>query len=114
MADRRVLDERSDELAASILAPLSERQRERLVAAMEDVSRLLTASMVEVGIVDPRRPDAQYCLRAYFDELGERFDFDHTRSISAGQCRADVARRVAAGRDPALGAGRVRPAEAAR
>ncbi|MEJ1107100.1 MULTISPECIES: GNAT family N-acetyltransferase [unclassified Kribbella] len=78
-----MLDERSDELAASILAPLSERQRERLVAAMGDVTRLLTASMVEVSIVDPRQPDAQYCLRSYLDELGERFDFDHTRSISA-------------------------------
>jgi len=83
LAERRLLDERSDELAASILAPLSERQRERLVAAMGDVSRLLTASMVEVGIVDPRQSDAQYCLQSYFDELGERFDFDHTRSISA-------------------------------
>jgi DNA-binding MarR family transcriptional regulator/ribosomal protein S18 acetylase RimI-like enzyme len=83
VAERRLLDERSDELAASILAPLSERQREDLVGAMGVVSRLLTASMVEVGVVDPRRPDAQYCLRSYFDELGERFDFDHTRSISA-------------------------------
>jgi ribosomal protein S18 acetylase RimI-like enzyme len=78
-----LLDERSDELAGSILAPLSGRQRERLVTAMADVSRLLTASMVEVAVVDPRQPDAQYCLQSYFDELGERFDFDHTRSISA-------------------------------
>ncbi len=83
VAERRLLDERSDELAASILAPLSERQRADLVGAMGVVSRLLTASMVEVGVVDPRRPDAQYCLQSYFDELGERFDFDHTRSISA-------------------------------
>lgn len=84
-AERRLLDERSDELAASILAPLSERQREQLVAAMADVTRLLTASMVEVGIVDPARPEAQFCLQSYFDELSERFDqgFDHTRSISA-------------------------------
>ncbi|MFI7059587.1 GNAT family N-acetyltransferase [Kribbella sp. NPDC050124] len=84
-AERRVLDERSDELAASILAPLSEAQRERLVAAMDDVARLLTASMVEVAIVDPRQPEAAYCVQSYFDELRDRFDqgFDHTRSISA-------------------------------
>src|SRR5215510_14990857 len=31
-AERQVLDERSDELAASILEPLSDRQRDRLVA----------------------------------------------------------------------------------
>jgi DNA-binding MarR family transcriptional regulator/predicted N-acetyltransferase YhbS len=85
VAERRVLDERSDDLAASILQPLSERQQERLIAAMDEVSRLLTASMVEVNVVDPRRPEAQYCLQAYFDELAERFDdgFDHARSISA-------------------------------
>ena len=84
-AERQVLDERSDELAASILEPLSERQRDRLVAAMDEVSRLLTASMVRVEVVDPRLPAAQYCLEAYFTELGRRFEagFDRTRSISA-------------------------------
>jgi hypothetical protein len=45
---RAVLDQRSDELAASLLAPLSARQGARLVAAMADVERLLTAAMVEV------------------------------------------------------------------
>ncbi|MEV0282780.1 bifunctional helix-turn-helix transcriptional regulator/GNAT family N-acetyltransferase [Kribbella sp. NPDC050820] len=84
-AERQVLDKRSDELAASILEPLSESQRERLVAAMDDVARLLTASMVEVAITDPRQPEAAYCVQSYFDELRDRFDqgFDHTRSISA-------------------------------
>src|SRR5689334_4448836 len=42
----RELDRRSDELAGSLLAPLSGPQRERLVAAMRDVERLLTAAMV--------------------------------------------------------------------
>jgi ribosomal protein S18 acetylase RimI-like enzyme len=85
VAERELLDQRSDELAASILEPLSERQRERLVAAMDEVSRLLTASTVRVGVVDPRRPEAQYCVQSYFAELGRRFDagFDHTRSIPA-------------------------------
>ena len=85
VAEREVLDRRSDELAVSVLEPLSERQQARLVAAMDEVSRLLTASMVRVGVVDPRRPEAQYCVQSYFAELGRRFDagFDHTRSISA-------------------------------
>jgi ribosomal protein S18 acetylase RimI-like enzyme len=41
--------------------------------------------MVRIGVVDPRRPEAQYCVQSYFTELGRRFDagFDHTRSISA-------------------------------
>jgi len=85
LAERRVLDARSDELAASILEPLDERQRARLTAAMDEVTRLLTASMVRVEIVDPRLPVAQYCLNAYFEELGRRFEsgFDPARSISA-------------------------------
>jgi DNA-binding MarR family transcriptional regulator/GNAT superfamily N-acetyltransferase len=85
LAERRVLDERSDELAASILEPLDARQQERLVAAMDEVTRLLTASMVRVDAVDPRLPVAQYCLESYFAELGQRFEvgFDRSRSISA-------------------------------
>src|ERR1700748_626916 len=46
--ERALLDERSDELAESLLAPLSDRQRERLVAAMGEVERLLTASLVRI------------------------------------------------------------------
>ena len=46
-AEVAVLDQRSDDLAASLLEPLSPRQQERLIAAMADVERLLTAAMVE-------------------------------------------------------------------
>ncbi|SFJ38834.1 DNA-binding transcriptional regulator, MarR family [Amycolatopsis sacchari] len=83
-AEREALDTRSDELAASILAPLSERQRTRLVEAMAEVERLLTASTVEVAAVDPGGPAAQKCLAAYFAEIGERFDdgFEHARSLT--------------------------------
>jgi DNA-binding MarR family transcriptional regulator/GNAT superfamily N-acetyltransferase len=70
--ERALLDERSDELARSLLEPLNERQRERLVGAMQTVERLLTASLVEVRVVDPLHPDAQHCLNAYFAELEER------------------------------------------
>jgi DNA-binding MarR family transcriptional regulator/GNAT superfamily N-acetyltransferase len=83
--ERAELDRRSDDVAESILAPLTEHQRQRLVAAMADVERLLMASMVRVAVVDPRHPHARHCLRAYFTELGQRFDsgFDPDRSISA-------------------------------
>ncbi len=73
-AERDVLDRRSDELGTSFLAPLNERQRERLVTAMRDVERLLTAGIVEIRRVDPAHPDAQRCLHAYFAELRERSD----------------------------------------
>ncbi|MEU8567533.1 helix-turn-helix domain-containing GNAT family N-acetyltransferase [Streptomyces pathocidini] len=84
-AERAVLDERSDELAASFLAPLTRDQGERLVGAMSEVERLLTAAIVEVAPTGPADPAAQHCLRAYFTELGRRFDtgFDPARSLPA-------------------------------
>ena len=85
LAERAVLDQRSDELAASLLAPLNASQRARLVAAMGEVERLLTAAMVEVAPTDPAHPHAQRCLHAYFSELDRRFDagFDPALSIPA-------------------------------
>ncbi len=85
LAERAMLDQRSDELARSILEPLTGRQRDQLIAAMADIERLLTASMVEIAPYDPRHPYARYCLQQYFTELAERFQagFDPDRSISA-------------------------------
>jgi DNA-binding MarR family transcriptional regulator/predicted N-acetyltransferase YhbS len=85
LAERAMLDQRSDELARSILEPLTDRQRHRLIAAMAAIERLLTASMVEIAPYDPRHPYARYCLQQYFTELAERFQagFDPDRSISA-------------------------------
>jgi DNA-binding MarR family transcriptional regulator/ribosomal protein S18 acetylase RimI-like enzyme len=85
LAERAVLDHRSDELAESLLAPLSPSQRARMVAAMAEVERLMSAAMVQVTPVDPVDPRARYCLNAYFAELERRFDggFDPTRSITA-------------------------------
>jgi DNA-binding MarR family transcriptional regulator/GNAT superfamily N-acetyltransferase len=84
-AELELLERRSDELARSFLEPLGEHGRARLVEAMADVERLLTAALVRVDVVDPERPEAQFCLRAYFAELARRFDagFDPGRSISA-------------------------------
>ena len=83
--ERAVLDRGSDDLARSFLEPLSESRRRRLVSAMAEVERLLTAALVEVDEVDPARGDAQHCLRAYVDELRRRFEcgFDPALSISA-------------------------------
>jgi DNA-binding MarR family transcriptional regulator/GNAT superfamily N-acetyltransferase len=72
--EREVLDRRSDELARSLLEPLSAAQRERLVAAMSEVERLLTAALVRVEIVDPEDAPAAYCLGEYYAELARRFD----------------------------------------
>ena len=83
--ERAELDRRADRVATSFLDPLTEPQRARLVAAMGEVERLLTASMVSVEVEDASTPDAQWCIRQYFAELDARFDsgFDPSRSISA-------------------------------
>jgi DNA-binding MarR family transcriptional regulator/GNAT superfamily N-acetyltransferase len=71
-AERAVLDERSDELAASVLAPLTARQRSRLITAMAEVEQLLTASAIVVQPRDPQHPHVRWCLGSYFAELAER------------------------------------------
>jgi DNA-binding MarR family transcriptional regulator/GNAT superfamily N-acetyltransferase len=85
LAERELLERRSDELARSFLEPLSDSRRARLVTAMAEVERLLTGALVEVRAVDPAHPDAQMCIREYFVELGRRFEtgFDPALSIPA-------------------------------
>lgn len=83
--ERATLDERSDEHARSLLASLNSEQRERLIAAMRDVERLLTAASVELRPVDPEHPDAQYCLAEYVAELNRRSSrgFDPSKGATA-------------------------------
>jgi GNAT superfamily N-acetyltransferase len=81
----RALDRDSDELAASVLAPLTAEERERLTRAQAEVRRLLAVSMVRVAAEDPSSDDARWCLSHYFAELAERFeeDFDAGRTLPA-------------------------------
>jgi DNA-binding MarR family transcriptional regulator/GNAT superfamily N-acetyltransferase len=85
IAERVVLDERSDALAESMLAALDAHDRERLVEAMRTVQRLLNRAAVEIRVVDPAGDDARACLRAYFGELNRRSDggFDPAAGVSA-------------------------------
>ena len=85
VAERAVLDQRSDELARSILEPLDAGQRTELVAAMRTVKRLFTTAAIEIRPTDPEGPDAKSCVRAYFAELDRRSDsgFDAAAGISA-------------------------------
>src|SRR5258708_8564209 len=85
LRERAELDHRADAFAHSLLEPLSESQRVKLVAAMAQVERLLIASMVQITVADPTSQDARWCIEQYFTELGERFEtgFDPTLGISA-------------------------------
>jgi DNA-binding MarR family transcriptional regulator len=73
-AELRELDRRSDEIAASALAPLDSEQRWRLLRAQAEVRRLLAISMVSMEPEDPGSPDARWCLGHYYAELDERFE----------------------------------------
>ncbi len=85
LRERTELDHRADAFACSLLEPLSENQRVKLVAAMAQVERLLIASIIQITVTDPTSRDARWCIEQYFTELGERFEmgFDPTLGISA-------------------------------
>jgi DNA-binding MarR family transcriptional regulator/GNAT superfamily N-acetyltransferase len=89
VVERELLDQRSDDLAASFLAPLNSEQQRRLIESMETVVSLLTSGLVEVGVEDPASPDAQFCLNSYFEDLNLRFDggfeLDRSQPLSADE-----------------------------
>jgi DNA-binding MarR family transcriptional regulator/GNAT superfamily N-acetyltransferase len=76
------LNERSDDAAAGVLRSLTDSQQDRLVTAMAQVERLLTASAVRVDAYDPRHPDARYCLETYYAELAQRFRDGYDPAVS--------------------------------
>jgi DNA-binding MarR family transcriptional regulator/GNAT superfamily N-acetyltransferase len=73
---RRRLDERSEDLARSLVAPLSERQRERLTEALATADLLVRAATVQLQEVSPTDPRSVAAMAAYFAEIGERFGFE--------------------------------------
>jgi DNA-binding MarR family transcriptional regulator/GNAT superfamily N-acetyltransferase len=73
-SELRAYDKLSDELAETILSPLSAGERDRLVAAMAEVARLLTAASIELRAEPVDAVDAGWCLNEYFKELAERFE----------------------------------------
>jgi DNA-binding MarR family transcriptional regulator/GNAT superfamily N-acetyltransferase len=85
LAERAELDRRADAVAWSFLEPLDTGSRSKLVSAMTEVERLLSASTVTFAVEDPHTPEAQWCINQYFAELNRRFDagFDPKRGIPA-------------------------------
>ena len=83
--ERNLLDRGSDELAWSLVEPLDDEQRARLLEAMGVVERLLTAGLVSIAIDEATSAAVRYCFESYLAELDARFDagFDAGRSISA-------------------------------
>ena len=80
----RRLDDRSEQLAEGILQPLSERQRDRLTAALATADLLVRAATVQLRRVDPRSAVARRAVDEYFAELNSRFP----RGFDAAAARA--------------------------
>ncbi len=84
LQERTELEHRADDFAQSLLEPLSESQRAKLVDAMAQVERLLIASMVQITPADPASEEVRWCIEQYFSELDQRSEtgFDLTQGIA--------------------------------
>jgi len=88
---RRRLDEKSEQLAERLVAPLTSRQRARLTDALATADLLVRAATVHIGSVHPADPAARRAVQSYFRELDERFptgfdpgDPDDERAMAPG------------------------------
>lgn len=72
----RRLDDRSEELARDLVAPLSPRQRDRLTDALATADLLVRAATVRLEETSPTDPRAVSAMTAYFAEIGQRFGFE--------------------------------------
>jgi ribosomal protein S18 acetylase RimI-like enzyme len=72
-AERADLEARSNAGIASLLGELTTGQRDRLIAAQEEIRRVLRAAAVVVEPVPPDAPVARDCLARYAAELDATF-----------------------------------------
>ncbi|HEY6630024.1 MAG TPA: helix-turn-helix domain-containing GNAT family N-acetyltransferase [Rhizobiaceae bacterium] len=87
LAERAAYDALSDNLAKDLLDALSGAQRDRLVAAMAEVERLMNAASIVIAPEPEGGRDARQCVAAYYAELDRRFDggFDPGNGGYAGK-----------------------------
>ncbi|WP_418277372.1 bifunctional helix-turn-helix transcriptional regulator/GNAT family N-acetyltransferase [Isoptericola jiangsuensis] len=81
------LERRSDDRARDLVAPLTDRQRARLAAALAEADLLVRAATVAVATTDPASPLARQAVEAYFEEVGARIgdagEFDVVGALDA-------------------------------
>jgi DNA-binding MarR family transcriptional regulator/GNAT superfamily N-acetyltransferase len=69
----QLLEKQSEARAQTLLDPLGERQRARLVEALTTADLLVRAATVSMQTVDPESGPAKEAVGRYFDELDRRF-----------------------------------------
>lgn len=87
---RDELDARARESVGALLGQLTAGQRDRLVAAQEQVRRLLRMATVEISAVPDASPVARFCLREYAAELDARFPSGYSESALLRPGELDV------------------------
>jgi DNA-binding MarR family transcriptional regulator/ribosomal protein S18 acetylase RimI-like enzyme len=77
-------DRISDAFAGVVLAPLNPGQRLRLLAAAEEVERLMSAHAVQIAPAAADEPALARCVASYFAELSQRFEggFDAAKYLA--------------------------------
>src|SRR4051812_57027 len=70
---RKELDRRSEEQAAALIAPLTDRQRDRLAGALATADLLVRAATVRLRPLSLDDPMAVEAVQRYFAELDSRF-----------------------------------------
>ncbi|GAA4722201.1 helix-turn-helix domain-containing GNAT family N-acetyltransferase [Isoptericola chiayiensis] len=88
------LERRSAERARRLVAPLSDRQQARLVAALAEADLLVRAATIEIATVPPGSELARRAVAEYFAEVGARIDGTGTFDVDAALA-ADAHRLVA-------------------
>ena len=80
LAARAELDSRARESVGSLLGQLTPAQRDRLVAAQEEVRGLLRLASVAISVVSDSSETARWCLSRYAAELDARFPSGYSSS----------------------------------
>lgn len=82
--ERQVYDSLADAFAETLLNALPPEGQERLVSAMADVERLMSASAMKISVERPDSEAAIRCSAHYFGELAQRFEggFDQVAYLS--------------------------------
>lgn len=114
-AERGAYDALSDDLARNLLRGLRDGQRERLIAAMAEVERLMNAASIIITVEPEDDQDVRRCVAAYYRELDERFEggFDPGNGGYSGKPTGAASTFVVARlRGRAVGCGGLKPLDA--
>ena len=110
-AEYDAYDTLSQEAAANVLAGLGDGQAARLVSAMAEVEKLLTAGAITLALEKESDPAPQACLAAYYGELSERFHEHFDPGAGAPETTAGTNGEMLIARlhGEAVGCGMLRP-----